>query len=395
MEDKMRGERENSKSGLMRKYFLDGLEMASGGGRKKALIRQIFYAVRATINLNHGIDLDLKADGEKSKTIFNTFTQRITTEFMEKYPELEDRILFDGRGFFLNPFDGSEVSLSTANVTEFITKEIKNRIYQQSYRIFDIPDNLKFNQVLFCEKEGFNIIFKERGLIDELNLGVMSSKGFGTRATKKLMKYFINQGMKVYALTDCDIAGYLIASKFGSGNKTFKEGLDVEWIGLTVADIDRLGKRNQAEIVKYTSKEKDAEGNDLPKYTDCLEILTKEEYNFFVKDKGKNLYRRVELNALTVPELIRFVKSKIKANPIKPTLEQLKNYIKIDETEIIKSALLKAYGDGREVDIDIDEVAKRIHKAINKQKHWTDTMEEEIESFIEKKSDELAGELGN
>lgn len=368
----------------MRKYFIDGLEHASGGNGGSVVVRQIFYAVRKMINLNH-------PDVKEGKNDYKYFTQHIATEFIDSNPDLERRILFEARGSFLNSFTG-EISLSTENVTDFIESEIEDRIYVNSFTMFDIPVNLKFNQVLFVEKQGFNKIFKEKGLIDELNLGVMSSQGFGTRATKKFIDYFIRQGIKVYVLTDCDIAGYLIASKFERGSKTYGESLDVERIGLTVADVDRLGKRSEAETVTYKSK-KDLEGDDLPQYDECLEMLTEDEYKFLVKDKAHNVFRRVEINTLTVPELVQFVRDKIKVRPIRPTLEQLENYIEIDADEIIKLGLFKAFGDSIEIDVDLKEIAQKVRKAINKKEHWTITLENVTKDFIEEKSDRIAEKL--
>ena len=384
----MRGDREGSKQELMRRYFIEGLNHASGGEGEddQAPVRQIFYHIRAFVNLKHGVLFSEKHD-------YVSFTQRVVTRMIEECPEIEKRILFEAKGSWLNPFTGREYALSTENVTKIITRDIGNRIYVDTDMVWDIPDNLQFNQVLFIEKQGFNKPFKKHGLIDELNLGLMSSGGFGTRATKLLMEYFINQGITVNILTDCDIAGYLIASKFESGSKTFKESLDVQWIGLTLEDVDGLGKRGEAEDVTYKVRKNKGKGNVLYLYDKCLGMLTKEEFDFLVVDKKKNKYKRIELNTLSIPELINLIKSKIKVKPIKPTLEQLQNYIEIDEDEIINLGLRKAFGSEWDVDVDIDEVARRVRKAINKQEHWTTTLEGEIKSYKEEKAEELVEEM--
>ncbi|MCX5814513.1 MAG: hypothetical protein NT178_18515, partial [Proteobacteria bacterium] len=290
-----------NKTGLMRDYFMKGYSTASGEKEYPVTIRQIFYATREMINKEHGINL-IQSDYE------NAFTQKIATEFIEKDLErkasglsndnLENRVLFERRGYFQDPFSKNELPLGTKEVIEFITKKFSSGAERRSdfndshyYLSFDIPYELRFNHVLFVEKAGFNIIFKESGLLDDLNLGVMSTQGFGTRALKRLVDFFIQKGIKVYVLHDCDIAGYLIKERLAKGSPTFPKGLAVTPIGLTLEDVDKLGKRDQAEELSYDRK-----------YNKSLNMFTDEERKFFVVDKEKNIYRRVELNTLTSPE---------------------------------------------------------------------------------------------
>lgn len=366
------GKRE-SKVGLMGKYFEEGYRISSGGF--KVVVRQIFYAIRNILNIRHGVDLN-KSDYN------NVFTQEIVTKYIENHPEFEDKILFERRGYFYNPFDDHDLALGTQDVVEFINKVIQNRIFQKVQTFYSIPDELKFNHVLFVEKAGFNIILKDSGLLNRLNLGVMSTAGFGTRAVKRLIKYFFDRGIKVYILTDCDIAGYLISDKFKMGSKTFKEPLAVTKIGLTLEDVDLLNKRTFAEKVQYKKS-----------YKGSLDILTPEEYKFLVIDEKRNLFRRVELNTLTSPELISFIESKIKYKTIKPTIKQLKDYLEIDETDIIKRALFEAYGRGLKANIDIAKLAGAIHKRINGNERWINTMVTVRNEYTQNKVDGLVKQL--
>jgi len=100
-----------------------------------------------------------------------------------------------------------------------------------------------------------------------------------------------------------------------------------------VADVKQLHKESEAEDVTYESKSKDGDKTDRQAYRKCLEMLMPEEYEFLVRDETKNEYRRIELNTLNVPELIKFVKSKIKKTLIRPTLSQLKDYMKSTRTK--------------------------------------------------------------
>jgi hypothetical protein len=353
---------------------MEGYEIASEG--YKVAVRQIFYTVRNIINIEYQIDL-------KQSDYNSTFTQEIVTNFIEEYPELEDKILFERRGYFYNPVTGDELPLGTEDVLTYIKRVMRNSIYRKTKTFYSVPDELMFNQVLFVEKSGFNIILKESGLLDKLNLGVMSTQGFGTRAVKRLMKYFLDKGIQVYILHDCDIPGYLICEKFLSGSDTFKEGLDVIKIGLELNDAKNLGKDKEeyAEVVKYKKSYKNA--------IDMLN-LSDDEKKFFIVDEDANIYRRTELNTLTSPELIGFIESKIKHRPITPTVEQLKDYISIDKTEIIKKALYEMYAsDIPDISIDKEDIANRIQKEIHNKIHWTSVLDDVLNGYTKEKIQEL------
>jgi len=228
---------------------------------------------------------------------------------------------------------------------------------------------------------------QEAGLIQRLNLAVISTQGFSTRAARKLLAAFVDRGIKVYVLHDCDISGYLIHDKIAHGSDTFKAGLEVTDLGLTVADVEGMDKMHHAEI-KVSRR----------KYEAALEILTPHERDFFIEKEGHKAttYRRVELNALTMPEFLQFVERKISeaqsAEPIivKPTKEQLKNCLHVDREEIVKAALYEVYGDEWEVKTDLGDIAEKIHANINGKEHWTVTVDRELEDWRWKEIEKLA-----
>ncbi|MBA7514723.1 hypothetical protein ES705_06757 [subsurface metagenome] len=330
-----------SKEKLMAKYFWEAFEVASGG--TNASVRQIFYTARKMINHELGVELN---DSD-----YGTVSQKVVTDKIKEKPEYENRIFFERRGFFYDPFTDKEIGLSTYDVLKHIEYEGL------------IPDELKFGHVLFIEKAGFYLVLKESGLLKELNLGLMSTSGLANRASKRLMDFFINKGIKVYVLTDCDIPGYIIADKIKSGEFTFKKALDIEHIGLTVADVHALGKEDTAEEFAYKKG-----------YDDALSILTEEEIEFLVIDKYEKLYRRVELNNLTTTEIQDFIRDKIKPILIKPDVEKLESFIYIDEDEIKKEAVYRAYKDKLKVDINKKEIAEEAYSKIEGKEHWHDVL---------------------
>jgi len=379
-----------SKESLMEKYFIAGFEHASGGkvadSTKKATTRQIFYSVRHMISIYLKLTLNPVSD-------YNTFSQDVVTQILVKNPELIGRVLFERRGFFYNSFDGSELPLGTADVLDFIRQVPSNEIRSELRTIYSIPLSRQFNKVLFVEKQGFNIILKESNVLDRLHMSVMSTQGFSNRASRQLMRYFIDQGIKVYALHDCDISGQLIFKKIHEGSKTFPDPLpEVVQIGLTLKDVDALGKRDFAE--EYDSPEN---------YANTLNSMSKDEQEFFfvgeIKASGSNkkkkyIYRRVELNTLTAPELVKYIESKIPEEPIDLPVEEIAGYIKIDHKEIVKEALYELFGEEIKLDIDVVQLAQQIRdETANSHQHWVKVLQERLYRMRKEEAKTLATKL--
>ena len=198
-------------------------------------------------------------------------------------------------------------------------------------------------------------------------------------------KYLLSKFETIYAERAIKSinADEILHEKFLSGSGTYKESLDVIKIGLALDDATKLGKDKDeyAEVVKYKKSYKNA--------IDSLN-LSKDEKQFFIVDENDNIYRRAELNTLTSPELISFIERKIKHRPITPSVEQLRDYISMDKTEIIKNALFKVYASNMpDISIDKEEIANRIQKAINNKKHWTLVLDDVLEKYTEEKAEEV------
>lgn len=362
-----------SKNSLMEKYFWQGLEIAKGD-YSTVTPRQMFYVIREIVIKGHDIEL--------KKSDFNTFTQKVITAKFREHPELEDKIFFEPRGFFNDPFYNEELPLGTRNVIGFISRKREDRIYTEIGTIYSLPVEMLYPHVLFIEKAGFNTVFDESGLIDDLNMGIISTQGFSNRASKKLMKYLIDHGIVVYVLHDCDIFGYFIADKLLRGSNTFPDPLKVTDIGLNVSDLQALGKTPEVVSEKQS-------------YSKSLHILSPEEYEFFLVDEYSNRYQRVELNALTNDELVEFVRQRMKRKTIDVTAEKLERYVEFDEEAIVKDALFKAlpldkmYKLLELAEVDKDELLKRVLDSVNGKEHWTATLKKEANAVRREKIREL------
>lgn len=394
-------DKSQSKKALMFEYFLEGTRLATGDRVYTTVARQVFYAVRKLVINNHNIELDGKKD-------FPIFTQVVITEMFKRYPELEDIIYFERRGFYLDIESGEEVPMNTQRVNEFsnaltgrnnCSVDMVQGRYTPSNQRREYPYELAVSSVLFIEKQGFTEVFKKSGILDELNLGLISSQGFGTRAIKKMMQDFIARGIKVYCLTDGDIPGQIIGERLSGGSSTFENTLEIVNIGLSYADILALDKVVDAEEYRTTQS-----------YTNVLHRMNPDERSFFLKEKrnfgGKDVfkYRRVELNALTMPELLDFIRSKIPKRQLRPSREQIMQMVDVDpnalKRDVVVQHLMKqvdsymAMLSGADVTFDRDKIADDIvHAMGNGQacERWQDV----LNSVVSQQQNQLTSRLNS
>jgi hypothetical protein len=362
--------KKDSKKELVLRHFREAYDIAKGP-YSSVTARQVFYKLREIISRTYGVTLE--------QNYYGTFTQDILTELFSTDPALEQTVVFERRGFFSNPLFGDAMPLGTREVNTFVGEECENKIYRETRTVYSIPPELQYSKVLFIEKHGYDTIFKESGLTKRLNLGVLSTQGFGTRASKKLMRHLIDRGIAVYVLHDCDIAGYLIHDRIARGSATYEQGLEVKEIGLTVDDVVRSGKANLAEHVTYKKS-----------YTDSLDMLSKPERDFFRPDPRKKEYRRVELNALTNEELITFIEGKIPNEPLKPDCDVIERYVKLDEQGVIKNALYKALSRWDKIEpvwedvaFDKGKIVDRVCERVDRGEHWVFALEKCIAQYEE------------
>jgi hypothetical protein len=345
----------HSITAMIDKYFDDAFIRAKGT-YSSVMARQVFYVIRELINIHEGIDI-----GE-SNNIYNTFTQKIVTKYQDGNSKY-DAIFNERRGYFYDIFFNSETPLATKEVLEFCSKKFKNIITEQKTLIYDIPYNQLYGHVLFIEKQGFTQLLKESGLLKELNLALICSQGFGTRASKKLIQYFNRIGIKVYCLHDCDLSGNRIFHNLANKSETFKADLNVIDIGINVSDVTNYQKLPES----YKSKKS---------YSKVLDSLSSEERDFFGGTKvneNEYSYRRCEINSFTNDEIIGFIRDKIKPIDVVPSFEVLQNCIHIDKTALAKEILFSKYGHelAKSINLDTQGLTKRIMEIRNSE-HWTD-----------------------
>jgi len=274
---------------------------ASANGRYYANARQIMYAARPWV-------LELTGGEIWKKSSY--FTQTLLKDYIEMY-DPPWKVAWDSRGHLTEPhtqknigLGGIEVMKYTSEWTDIFFDEFPSELPE--IRIETNGPSLRFNAVLFIEKEGFDPILKDAGIAEKYDIAIMSTKGLPVGAACRLAHQFSKNGIKILVMHDFDLDGFKIVRTLRRGTR-LAPGTPVIDIGFRFEDIEGL----QSEQVVYRQKK-----NPKSYLRQCG--ATEVECDFLVKPSSYYGWygERVELNAMTSDELIAWLERKFEEQGI-------------------------------------------------------------------------------
>jgi hypothetical protein len=275
----------------------DAYAKASDNGRLPVRPRQIMYSARPGI---------LELTG-KDHLDDRYFTQTLLPDYLVTHPECRDwDIVWDARGHFTEPHTKRTFGLGTLEVREYLGLRATRRDAVTVNRNVLYPTSgpeHRFHTILFVEKEGFDPLFAAEHLAERYDLAVTSTKGMSVTASRLLLDRLTERGIeRILVLHDFDISGFSIFGTLGTSNRRYgyKNKVPLIDLGLRLEDVEELGL--QSEPVDVTGWDKRAE-------TLRRHGATDEEIAFL---EGE----RVELNAMTSPELIAFIEEKLELHGV-------------------------------------------------------------------------------
>jgi DNA topoisomerase VI subunit A len=167
--------------------------------------------------------------------------------------------------------------------------------------------NGNFGAVLFIEKEGFAPLFERVSLAERYDMAIMSTKGMSVTAARQLVDVMCSRyNIPVFVVHDFDVSGFSIFGTLGGNTDryTFKNAVKVVDLGLRIADVDELNLESESVSL----------GN-----TDRLKIRRRLRRNGATEAEIEFLLieRRIELNAMTSPQLVAFVEQKLREQGVK------------------------------------------------------------------------------
>ena len=277
----------------------------AAGSIGQANARQIMYAARGEIQELAGKPLS-----------DDYFTQTLLPDYMAEHPDLTAAwdVLYDARGALHEPHGRRSVPLGTAKVRDYLAGAGRAAAIPSvpvapmlATAVPTCGPKFRYGAVLFIEKEGFLPLLEKARIAERYDLALMSTKGVSTTAARSLVDELCGgQRLPLLVLRDFDNAGFTIAHTLSNDTRRygFDHEVNVVDLGLRLDDVRGWGL--ESEAVNY--------GKSDPRPNLLDKGATVEEVAFLhagVNAAGQHHGRRVELNAFTSDQFIRWIEGKL------------------------------------------------------------------------------------
>ena len=122
-------------------------------------------------------------------------------------------MVYDARGHFEEPHTNRCIGCGTIEVGNYLHAVKGPRIIPAELsdaNVDVIGPSGGFSGVLFCEKEGFNPLFKAVNLANRYDLMIISTKGVSVTAARRLIDDICGDNdLPLFVLHDFDVAGFM------------------------------------------------------------------------------------------------------------------------------------------------------------------------------------------
>jgi hypothetical protein len=262
--------RPDAKGKTQKDHVLDNLDdviaKVSGEEGYRFNARQLFYALRPIV---------MNETGEELKIA--NFTN-IITDYENEHGEIP-LMYREPRGSITHPHRNETITLGTLMVEEY-----------------ERPA-WNFNKLLYIEKEGAQEALKQNRWSERHDCAVMSSKGFSTRAARDLIDKLVehDEPVEVFCVHDADSSGTMIYQTLQEATRA-RGARKIEIVNLGLEPWEAVEMRLEVERLEETSRLKPVAA--------------------YVSGHGGNWENwlqtnRVELNAMTTPQLIDWLDRKM------------------------------------------------------------------------------------
>jgi hypothetical protein len=272
---------------------------ASDGGRLPAMARQIFYQARPKI-------MHLTDDKELA---YGYFSQVLLPDYIEE-KGVSWNVVYDARGHLQEPHTNRRIGCGTIEIRNYLRGMELPRVTPAEFSdtsVETVGPSGCIAGVLFCEKEGFNPLFRAVNLADRHDLMIISTKGVSVTAARQLIDEVCGDNdLPLFVLHDFDVAGFMILGTLQRDTRRFQftNTFKVVDLGLRLEDIEGL----EREPAAATKTDKDILRNQLAENG-----ATAEEIAILIDE-------RVELNAMTSDALVEMIERKLKAHVLKKVI---------------------------------------------------------------------------
>jgi hypothetical protein len=263
---------------------------ASANDTLPAMARQIFYQARPKI----------MAMTEDKELAYNYFSQNLLPDYIEDHG-LNWNVVYDARGNALEPHTNRRIPCGTIEIGNYLRAIKEPKIDPADFsdaNVDIIGPSGNISAVLFCEKEGFNPLFRAVNLANRYDLMIISTKGVSVTAARKLVDEICGDNdLPLFVLHDFDVAGFLILGTLQRDTRRYQFDNSVEVIDLGLRLDDIAGLEREPAAATKTS----------------ADILCRQltENGASEAEIAILLHERVELNAMTSDALIAMIERKL------------------------------------------------------------------------------------
>jgi hypothetical protein len=282
----------------------DAYAKVSGNGKLPANARQIMYAARGHIQKVTGQELNA-----------NYFTQTLLPDYLAE-TGVAWNVVYDARGHFNEPHSGYGFGIGTLEVRTYLANFHDPSVVDASFSKTKVAlsgPSGNFGAVLFIEKEGFDPHLKAAKIANKFDLAIMSTKGMSVVAARALADEMCHDhNIPLLLLHDFDKAGFSIAGTIQRDTRRyeFQNSITTIDLGLSLEDVEAMGLESE-----YQHHKKGDKGALMANLRE--NGASEAEIAFMFQDFDRlRSTRRVELNAMTSPQFIRFVERKLRENGV-------------------------------------------------------------------------------
>jgi hypothetical protein len=270
--ERERSREPNSRKDIVFYVLPEALAKATGGGQYPVSARSLYYQVRPLIQKYTHKELN-----------YNYFSQDLLVQYQQEHGVIKG-LYYDPRGVLYEPHTNQVVPLGTREVEEY-----------------DFPE-WTFDKILFVEKKGLWPVLQAARLAERYDMAVIASEGFATEAARIIFKRANKDGnYQLFVLHDADPSGYNIARTLRDETRRMPGyHVDVTDIGLNLEDALAM----DFECEEFTRQ------NALPKMLELNDLELEYFQGRRVSDEAW-ICKRVELNAMSAPQLIEYIEAKL------------------------------------------------------------------------------------
>ena len=214
---------------------------ASANDTLPASARQIFYQARPKI-------MEMTDD---KNLAYGYFSQTLLPDYIED-TGVNWNVVYDARGHFEEPHTERRIGVGTLEIDQYLRAIKEPEIVRAAFSdagIEMIGPSGNLAGVLFCEKQGFNPLFRAVNLANRHDLLIISTKGVSVTAARRLVDEVCgNNDLPLFALHDFDVAGFMILGTLHRDTRRYQFSNTIRTLdlGLRLADIKGLEREPAA-----------------------------------------------------------------------------------------------------------------------------------------------------